>query len=43
VVARVKSVAFQSIEAMPVEVQVTIAGGLPAFAVVGLPDKAVGE
>ena len=28
---------------MPVEVQVQIAGGLPAFTIVGLPDKAVGE
>ena len=42
-VARVKSVAFQGVEAVPVEVQVTVAGGLPAFTVVGLPDKAVGE
>jgi len=42
-VARVHSVAFQGIEAVDVEVQVTIANGLPAFTVVGLPDKAVGE
>jgi magnesium chelatase family protein len=41
--ARVQSVAFQGIEVVPVDVQVTIASGLPAFAVVGLPDKAVGE
>ena len=40
-VARVATVAFQGIEAVPVEVQVTIAAGLPAFTVVGLPDKAV--
>jgi magnesium chelatase family protein len=42
-VARIATVAFQGIEALPVDVQVTMAGGLPAFTVVGLPDKAVGE
>src|SRR5471032_3517512 len=42
-VARVQSVAFQGIDVLPVDVQVTIAAGLPAFHVVGLPDKAVGE
>jgi magnesium chelatase family protein len=42
-VARIRTVAFQGIEAVPVEAQVIIAGGLPAFTVVGLPDKAVGE
>ncbi len=42
-VARVNTVAFQGIEAVQVEAQVTIASGLPAFTVVGLPDKAVGE
>ncbi len=42
-IARVRSFAFSGIEAVPVEVQVQIAPGLPAFLVVGLPDKAVGE
>ncbi len=42
-VARVSTVAFQGIEVVPVDVQVQIAGGLPGFAVVGLPDKAVAE
>ncbi len=42
-IARVHSFAFVGIDAVPVEVQVQIAGGLPAFLVVGLPDKAVGE
>jgi magnesium chelatase family protein len=42
-VARVRTVTFQGIEAVAVEVQVTITAGLPAFIVVGLPDKAVGE
>ncbi len=42
-VARMRSFAFSGIEAVPVEVQVQISPGLPAFLVVGLPDKAVGE
>ena len=42
-VSHVTTVAFRGIEAMPVDVQVQIAPGLPHFAVVGLPDKAVGE
>jgi magnesium chelatase family protein len=41
--ASIRSFAFAGIEALPVEVQVQIASGLPAFLVVGLPDKAVGE
>ncbi len=41
--ATVRSFAFAGIEAVPVEVQVQISSGLPAFLVVGLPDKAVGE
>jgi magnesium chelatase family protein len=41
--ARVQSFAFAGIEAVPVEVQVQISSGLPAFLVVGLPDKAVAE
>jgi len=42
-IARIQSFAFSGIDALPVEVQVQIAGGVPAFLVVGLPDKAVGE
>ncbi|MEO9191283.1 MAG: magnesium chelatase domain-containing protein, partial [Acetobacteraceae bacterium] len=42
-IARVRTFSFSGIEAVPVEVQVQISGGLPAFLVVGLPDKAVGE
>lgn len=42
-IARVRSFAFSGIEAIPVDVQVQISSGLPAFLVVGLPDKAVGE
>jgi len=42
-VQRVATVAFQGIEARAVDVQVQVAPGLPAFNVVGLPDKAVSE
>ena len=42
-VARVTTVSFQGIEAVPVDVQVLLAPGLPAFTIVGLPDKAVAE
>ena len=42
-VAIVPTVAFLGLEARPVEVQVQLAAGLPAFILVGLPDKAVGE
>lgn len=42
-VARIHTVAFQGIETLPVEVQVHLGAGLPAFTVVGLPDKAVAE
>ncbi len=41
--ASIRTFAFSGIEAVPVEVQVQISPGLPAFLVVGLPDKAVGE
>jgi magnesium chelatase family protein len=43
VAAHVATVAFQGVEAVPVDVQVHIASGFVAFNVVGLPDKAVGE
>ena len=43
VVQRVSTVAFEGIEARAVDVQVQVAPGLPAFAIVGLPDKAVSE
>ncbi|MGB0658727.1 MAG: YifB family Mg chelatase-like AAA ATPase [Mangrovicoccus sp.] len=42
-VARAYTVAFEGIEARPVEVQCAVSAGLPAFSVVGLPDKAVSE
>ncbi|MCC0016006.1 MAG: YifB family Mg chelatase-like AAA ATPase [Rhodobiaceae bacterium] len=42
-VAWVRTVAFEGIDARPVDVQVQLAAGLPAFTIVGLPDKAVAE
>ena len=42
-VARINTVAFQGIEVRAVDVQVQISNGLPAFNIVGLPDKAVAE
>lgn len=42
-VARIATAAFQGIDVLDVDVQVQMAGGLPAFSVVGLPDKAVAE
>lgn len=42
-VATIKTVAFEGVRTFDIEVQVQIAPGLPAFTVVGLPDKAVTE
>jgi magnesium chelatase family protein len=42
-VARAYTVAFEGVEARQVEVQCAITPGMPAFSVVGLPDKAVSE
>jgi len=42
-VARVSTVAFQGIDVLDVDVQVQTSAGLPAFTIVGLPDKAVAE
>ncbi|MEM9763745.1 MAG: YifB family Mg chelatase-like AAA ATPase [Pseudomonadota bacterium] len=42
-VARAHTVAFMGVEARPVEVQCAVAAGIPAFSIVGLPDKAVSE
>ncbi|MCA0905788.1 YifB family Mg chelatase-like AAA ATPase [Ruegeria marisrubri] len=42
-VARAHTVAFHGVEARPVEVQCAVSPGLPAFSIVGLPDKAVSE
>ncbi|WP_444667234.1 YifB family Mg chelatase-like AAA ATPase [Cereibacter changlensis] len=42
-VARAFTVAFEGVEARMVEVQCSVTAGLPAFSLVGLPDKAVSE
>ncbi|MDA5093454.1 YifB family Mg chelatase-like AAA ATPase [Aliiroseovarius sp. KMU-50] len=42
-VAHAYTVAFEGIRARPVEVQCALTPGLPGFAIVGLPDKAVSE
>jgi magnesium chelatase family protein len=41
--AAISTVAFRGIDTIPVEVQVHIANGLPAMAIVGLADNAVAE
>jgi magnesium chelatase family protein len=42
-VAHIRTVSFFGVDARPVDVQVQVASGLPAFTIVGLPDKAVAE
>lgn len=42
-VAIAYTVAFEGVEGRLVEVQASVAAGLPSFAIVGLPDKAVSE
>lgn len=41
--AQIFTVAFEGVEARIVEVQCAVSSGLPAFSIVGLPDKAVSE
>ncbi len=41
--AQAETLAFLGLEARAIEVQVQLLSGVPAFIVVGLPDKAVGE
>ena len=41
--ARCRTVAFEGMEARRVDVQCAVTPGLPGFAIVGLPDKAVSE
>src|SRR3990170_1255974 len=42
-VATVATVAYLGLDARAVEVQVQLSAGIPAFIIVGLPDKAVAE
>ena len=39
----VRTVAFEGVDVRPIDAQVQVSGGMPAFTLVGLPDKAVGE
>ena len=41
--SQIQTVAFTGIETRPIDVQTQISSGLPAFSIVGLPDKAVVE
>ena len=41
--ASIKTVAFVGVSAIEIDVQIQIINGLPAFTIVGLPDKAVAE
>ncbi len=41
--AHITTIAFQGIDTVTIDVQVSLTGGLPAFTIVGLPDKAVAE
>lgn len=41
--ARISTVAFKGVDVLPITVEVHISNGLPAFTIVGLPDKAVAE
>jgi len=43
VLAKVRTAAVQGLDAYPVDVEVDVGGGLPAFTIVGLPDTAVQE
>ena len=42
-ISHLDTFAFQGIDVLPVDVQCQLGGGLPAFTLVGLPDKAVAE
>lgn len=41
--SRLNTVAFQGVDVITIDVQVQVSSGMPAFTIVGLPDKAVGE
>ena len=42
-ITRITTVAFQGIDVIPIDVQIQMISAMPAFVVVGLPDKAVAE
>ncbi|MDR1693781.1 MAG: YifB family Mg chelatase-like AAA ATPase [Lactobacillaceae bacterium] len=41
--AKINTIAFNGLEILDVDLQIQISSGLPAFTIVGLPDKAVAE
>ena len=41
--AKVHSLGLVGLEAIPIEIEVDIGGGLPQFSIVGLPDATVRE
>ncbi len=41
--SRINTIAFNGLEVLNVDLQIQISAGLPAFTIVGLPDKAVAE
>lgn len=41
--ARINTIAFNGMETLDVDLQLQISSGLPAFNIVGLPDKTIGE
>ena len=41
--ARINTIAFSGLEVLDVDLQVQVTSGMPAFNIVGLPDKAVAE
>ncbi len=43
VFSRLNTVAFQGVDVITIDVQVQVSSGMPAFSIVGLPDKAVAE
>lgn len=42
-VSRIQTVTFQGVDVLDIDVQVQMTNGLPAFQIVGLPDKAIAE
>ena len=42
-IARINTVAFNGLSILDVDLQIQVSNGLPAFTIVGLPDKAVAE
>ena len=41
--ARINTIAFSGLDVLDVDLQVQMSAGIPAFAIVGLPDKTIAE